>query len=139
MSYIKINSWGTVVESEGVTDLGIIDLSEPNYSFYLAWVLGTPEGFYLAWVLGTPEGFYLGTDSGCSCPSPFEDYRSLDDFTGPLTAEQVIEELDNLAQPFEYDYSKGDHSETRREKAYDPERLAELITDIQNYAKENHA
>ena len=63
MSYIKINSWGTVVESEGVTDLGIIDLSEPNYSFYLAWVLGTPEGFY------------LGTDSGCSCPSPFENYR----------------------------------------------------------------
>ena len=43
MSYIKINSWGTVVESEGVTELGVIDLSEPNYSFYLAWVLGTPE------------------------------------------------------------------------------------------------
>ena len=127
MSYIKINSWGTVVGSEGVTDLGTIYLSEPYYSFYLAWVLGTPEGFY------------LGTDSGCSCPSPFESYRSLADFTGPLTADQVIEELDNLAQPFEYDYSKGDHSETRREKAYDPERLAELITDIQNYAKENHA
>ena len=45
MSYIKINSWGTVVEFEGVTDLGVIDLSEPNYSFYLAWVLVTPEGF----------------------------------------------------------------------------------------------
>ena len=114
MSYIKINSWGTVVESEGVTDLGTIDLSEPNYSFYLAWVLGTPEGFY------------LGTDSGCSCPSPFENYRSLDDFTGPLTADQAIEELDSLARPF-------------GGKAYDPEGLDELITDIQNYAKENHA
>ena len=127
MSYIKIDSWGTVVGAEGVTDLGTIDLSEPNYSFYLAWIIGTPEGFY------------LGTDSGCSCPSPFENYRSLADFTGPLTDEQVIEELDNLAQPFEYDYDKCVYSEIRREKAYDSVRLAELVTDIQNYAKENHA
>lgn len=127
MSYIKINSWGTVVESEGVTDLGTIYLSEPCYSFDLAWVLGTPEGFY------------LGTDSGCSCPSPFENYRSLDDFTGPLTADQAIEELDNLARRFDYDYDRGGYSTTEREKAYDPEGLAELVTDIQNYAKENHA
>ena len=127
MSYIKIDSWGEVVESEGVTDLGLIHLSEPNYSFDLAWVLGTPEGFY------------LGTDSGCSCPSPFENYRSLDDFTGPLTAEQAIEELDNLARPFVYVLDKGVSPVLEREKAYDPERLAELITDIQNYAKENHS
>ena len=127
MSYIKINSWGEVVESEGVTDLGLIDLSEPNHSFYLAWVLGTPEGFY------------LGTDSGCSCPSPFENYRSLDDFTGPLTAEQVTEELDNLARPFVYVLDKGVSPVLEREKAYDPDRLAELITDIQNYEKENHS
>ena len=127
MSYIKIDSWGEVVESEGVTDLGLIGLSEPDYSFDLAWVLGTPEGFY------------LGTDSGCSCPSPFENYRSLDYFTGPLTAEQAIEELDNLARPFVYVLDKGVSPVLEREKAYDPERLAELITDIQNYAKENHS
>ena len=127
MSRVVIDGYGEIVESEGVTDLGTIDLREPHYSFYLAWVLGTPEGFY------------LGTDSGCSCPTPFENYRSLADFTGPLTDEQVIEELDNLAQPFEYDYDRCVYSETRREKAYDPVRLVELVTDIQNYAKENHA
>ena len=114
MRYDTINSVGYIDESEGVTDLGTIDLSEPDYSFDLAWIIGTPEGFY------------MGTDSGGSCHSPFEYYRSLDDFTGPLTADQAIEELESLARPF-------------GGKAYDPERLAELITDIQNYAKENHA
>lgn len=32
------------------------------------------------------EKFYLASDSGCSCPTPFEDFRSLADLT-PLVRE----------------------------------------------------
>lgn len=52
--------------------------------------------------------FYLGTDSGCSCYSPFEHYSTLEDFTGPLTAEQAIEEITSLRDG---GYYKGDDSE----------------------------
>ena len=41
------------------------------------------------------DGIYLGTDSGCSCPSPWENYTK-DDFTGPLTVEQAREEAMSL-------------------------------------------
>ena len=41
------------------------------------------------------DGIYLGTDSGCSCPSYWENYTK-DDFTGPLTVEQAREEAMSL-------------------------------------------
>ena len=41
------------------------------------------------------DGIYLGTDSGCSCPSPWENHTE-DDFTGPLTVEQAREEAMSL-------------------------------------------
>lgn len=68
-----------------------LDLSEPFYSFDLLAV----------WK--DDAGFYLGTDSGCSCPSPFENYEGKGDMTGPLTAEQAIEETRSLAGPNPYD------------------------------------
>lgn len=34
--------------------------------------------------------YYVGTDSGCSCPSPFENYNGLGDMTGPMTKEEAI-------------------------------------------------
>ena len=46
-------------------------------------------------VLRKEDGLYLSTDSGCSCPSPWESHTA-DDFTGPLTAEQVREEVLSL-------------------------------------------
>lgn len=64
------------------------------------WLTTMPLAF-LSWefydlaVLKMPDGFYISTDSGCSCPSPFESH-TLADFTGPLTAEQVIEEYTSL-------------------------------------------
>ena len=39
--------------------------------------------------------FYLGTDSGCSCGYAWESYTD-DELTGPLTAEQAIEEVTSL-------------------------------------------
>jgi len=65
--------------------VGVIELSEPLYSFDL-----------LA-VLRNDDGYFLGTDSGCSCPSPWENHRA-EDFTGPLTAEQAAEEITSLSE-----------------------------------------
>lgn len=70
-------------EKYGFEYVGSIDLSEPDYSFD---ILG---------VLKNEKGYYLGTDSGCSCPSPWESHR-VEDFTGPLTAEQAREEAHSL-------------------------------------------
>lgn len=60
------------------------DLKEDEYSYDIVTVLHSSGGFY------------IGTDSGCSCPSPFENYRSLSQFTGPLSAEQCAEEYTSL-------------------------------------------
>lgn len=51
--------------------------------------------FDLLAVLKNDKGYYLGTDSGCSCPSPWESHTA-EDFTGPLTAEQAREEATSL-------------------------------------------
>lgn len=68
----------------GLTLVGEIELSESDYSFDILAV----------W--RNKEGYYLGTDSGCSCPTPFEDYKSVEDLTGPLTPAQAREEITSL-------------------------------------------
>ena len=60
-----------------------LNLSYPYYAFN---ILGVDI---------REDGIYLGTDSGCSCPSPWENHTK-DDFTGPLTAEQAREEAMSL-------------------------------------------
>lgn len=51
------------------------------------------------------EGFYLTTDAGCSCPTPFESH-TIEDVTGPLTAEQAIQEATDLVRDSSYFLSK---------------------------------
>lgn len=60
-----------------------IDLSYADYEFD---ILGVDI---------REDGIYLGTDSGCSCPMPWENHTK-DDFTGPLTVEQAREEAMSL-------------------------------------------
>ena len=60
-----------------------LSLSYPDYAFN---ILGVDI---------REDGIYLGTDSGCSCPSLWENHTK-DDFTGPLTAEQAREEAMSL-------------------------------------------
>lgn len=72
-------------EALGLTKVAELDLEEPCYSFNILAV----------W--HDEHGFYLGTDSGCSCPVPFELYNGRDSMTGPLTAGQAIEESKQLA------------------------------------------
>ena len=57
------------------------------------------------------DGIYLGTDSGCSCPSYWENHTK-DDFTGPLTVEQAREEAMSLWEP-----TPDSHYDPRAERA----------------------
>ena len=52
--------------------------------------------FYIAGIWVRDGGYYLSTDSGCSCPTPWESHQE-DDLTGPLTWEQAKEELRSLS------------------------------------------
>lgn len=54
--------------------LEIVDSIDSNYDSY---------GFdmFILWKHTESGKFYIGTDSGCSCPSPFEDVHSLDSLT----------------------------------------------------------
>ena len=70
----------------GLSVLGSVELEEGDYSFYTLCVWKGVDGFYLA------------TDSGCSCPSPFENYDGIGDLTGPLSAADAIEEATSLWQ-----------------------------------------
>lgn len=45
-----------------------------------------------------PDGIYIATDSGCSCPTPFDWLKSPDQLTGPLTVEQAIDEIESLGK-----------------------------------------
>lgn len=67
-------------EAHGLVKVAEHELSEPCYSYDTICV----------WK--NDLGFYLGTDSGCSCPTPFENYNGVSDLTGPLTAEQAVSE-----------------------------------------------
>lgn len=89
-------------EDHDLVLLGATDLAEPDYSFDLLAIWKNEKGYYLA------------TDSGCSCPAPFEDYNSVEDLTGPLTAEQAREEATSLW--------KGSYS-----SEYDPEGFNALM------------
>lgn len=63
-------SWDSNVyyspEKYGLVPVGEVELYEPDYSFDILVLWQDKEG-----------KFYGATDSGCSCPSPFESYNSL--------------------------------------------------------------
>ncbi len=73
--------------THGLRLLHTIDLSEPDYSFDLLAVFQSVEN---------ENDYYLATDSGCSCPTPFEDYLDVESLTGPLTYTQMVEEAKSL-------------------------------------------
>mgnify|MGYP000017632746 CR=1 FL=1 len=72
-----------MIHIKDVEKISEVDLREPNYSFDL---LG---------LWRDEKGFYLGTDSGCSCPTPWESHTK-NDLTGPLTLDQTVEEATSL-------------------------------------------
>ena len=59
-------------EAFGLEMVGTIDWRYEDYSFDMTAVWKAKRGEY-----------YLGDDSGCSCPSPFEDVTELEQLDGP--------------------------------------------------------
>lgn len=68
MSYYN-NPYSTP-DKYGLTTVGQVEWSEPCYDFDLTVVWWTEDG-----------RLYWADDSGCSCPSPFEDFTKLDELT----------------------------------------------------------
>jgi hypothetical protein len=59
-------------ENFGLELVGSIDWRDEDYSFDMTVVWKAKRGEY-----------YIGDDSGCSCPSPFEDVTKLEELDGP--------------------------------------------------------
>lgn len=57
---------------EGVTFIGDIEWDNEAYQFDMTGIWKTKRGEY-----------WIGDDSGCSCPSPFENVHGIDDLDGP--------------------------------------------------------
>jgi hypothetical protein len=79
-------------EAFGITTIGEVSWHEESYEFDFTVVWQSKED---------PKLFYWARDSGCSCPSPFEDYTSLDhDGVEKGTRQEVckalFEELDHV-------------------------------------------
>lgn len=85
-------------EKSGLTTIGEIDWSSGCYEFSLTVVWKRADG-----------AFVYGEDSGCSCPSPFED-TGIDDLT----------EIGSLKEFQE-------HCAERQATAYDGSREAEVV------------
>ncbi len=62
-------------EALGLVSVTSLDRTEMSYTYDYADV----------WYRPTDGFFYAATDSGCSCPSPFEWIDSLGDLEGPFT------------------------------------------------------
>lgn len=109
MSYYDDNIYYSP-EKHGLKLIAEVDLSEPCYSFDKLAVWRDDEGFYLA------------TDSGCSCPSPFENYAGKADITGPLSRADAIEESRSIYEQSSKDYFTGE--------PYEPEQFEAFIEKI---------
>jgi len=77
--------WERYGQFDGLTRLDTIELDNEAYSFNL---LGLWKG---------EDGYYLATDSGCSCPTPWES-TTREELTGPLTANDATEEATSLIE-----------------------------------------
>ena len=48
-------------------------------------------------VIKADDGYYVGTDDGCSCYRPWENYEDVSDFVGPLPFEDMCAEVRSIA------------------------------------------
>ena len=91
-------------EKFDLVPVGEIEMSEPCYSFdtVVVW-RHTPTG-----------DVYTARDSGCSCPTPFEDYDSLEQLT-KLTSVNLDEFAQDLRQSYDQDGARDLLRKVRKE------------------------
>lgn len=100
----------------GLEVVAEVELSEPCYSFDIAMV----------WWHFETDAFYVARDSGCSCPSPFEDFTSLEKLNGPLTRHEAADWLKGWIQT-------EDSPEDRWYYADDPNKVVAGIEKVMNF------
>ena len=76
-------------EEFGLTAVGDIELTEPDYSFY---ILAVWKGH---------GNFYTAVDSGCSCPTPFEEYNMIESLTLHETSHSVVAEIRSYGDTYQ--------------------------------------
>ena len=81
-------------ESWGLRIVGQIELSEPNYSFNTLIIWKRVDG----------KVFY-GQDSGCSCPSPFENFHHFSDMSE--VTKESLNSLRDILRNSEYAMRNG--------------------------------
>lgn len=72
-------------EAYGLEVIATLDYYEPNWSFDMVVVWRSDDG-----------RLFYGIDSGCSCPSPFEDWKvdDLTEFNNALEMADVIKGIE---------------------------------------------
>lgn len=99
----------------GLEVVAEVELSEPDYSFDIAMV----------WWHVLTDSFYVARDSGCSCPSPFETFDSLDKLNGPLSRHEAAKWLKGFV-------NETDDPETWK-YADDPAKVVAGIEKVMNF------
>lgn len=73
-----------------LTEVDELEMSPPDYNFDLVRVWKDQNGVH-----------WWGADSGCSCPSPYEDFNKIEDFT-KLDNEHEFDKLkDHVSTSYE--------------------------------------
>ena len=52
-------------------------------------------------VIKADDGYYVGTDDGCSCYSPWENYEGASDFVGPMSFDDMCAEVRSIAKMYQ--------------------------------------
>lgn len=107
----------------GLEIVGNIDLAEPDYSFdmLVVWFDRRRSGI-----------FYWASDSGCSCPSPFEDYHSTEQLEHGSEQDAIrmllgVKETQDR-QAGEYDYDLNEYVSTGQ--GYASAAIVDLVSKI---------
>lgn len=94
-------------EKVGLEIVALLEDADANYSFDTVLVVRDTQG-----TLSGP--FYAAHDSGCSCPTPFEDLREIGDFT-PI---RCVEDLKRFVESHESSTYRDKWPRTQRATFY---------------------
>ena len=96
-------------QAYGAEVVGEFEWSEPDWSFDMLVVWRTGRGQY-----------WIGEDSGCSCPSPFEEVLDINSLDGPYTKDGLRKRINQRIEErksgqHDYGYSKSELKRFARE------------------------